>query len=192
MRHTALALAMIVGTTAYAGGDELATVDLVPVSDVTIDPIFETFVGSDDPDAVTFDVTGSIEVEALGVYEWVGLALLEFGLGTVLGMIVSFPGHAVLGAAQVTSFAALQGPRQKTVAALVVLMAACLGWALSLHHALLHAVLELAQRFPVADVGAWSLAVSGDGLARLIHGLCLLALALATPVLLTAAVIDEP
>lgn len=136
-------------------------------------------------------VVGTIAVEeSLGILEWVGLTLLEFGLGTVLGIVLSFPAHAVLGAAQVTSLAALQGPGQKTLAALVVLVAACLGWALSLHHALLHAVIELANQFPVADMQAWTTAVSGDNLPRLIHGLCVLALALATPVLLTAAVID--
>lgn len=135
-------------------------------------------------------VVGSIVVQPLAPLEWFALLALEFGLGTVLGMVLSFPGHAVIGSAQVVGLAALQGPRQKTVAALVVLVAACLGWALSLHHALLETVVELARQFPVASVESWTAALSPSNLPRLAHGLCVLAFALATPVLLTAAVAD--
>lgn len=135
-------------------------------------------------------VLASTSTEPTGGIEWVALVVLEFGLGTVLGTVLSFPGHAVIGSAQLVGIATLQGPRQKTMAAMVLLVAASLGWALSLHHALFETVVELARQFPVADIESWGRALDPANLPRLAHGLCVLALALATPVLLTAAVAD--
>ncbi len=121
------------------------------------------------------------------------LAGWEFVFGTVLGALVSLPGHAVLGALQASGQTLGISP-----AAAFRLWGSCMaalcGVALGLHRPLLVAVLDLQAIWPVGQASAWLDASLVDNLyAEVVlagsHAL-LLSLSLATPVLLCAAVFD--
>lgn len=114
--------------------------------------------------------------------------LAELVLGVVLGLAVSLPGYALLGAVDASStvLSTASGPWR----ALSMSVVAAIAMAAGLHHPLLVALRELFLAWPVAQPLAWLHAVQGIEVARLGHGLVLLALTLATPALLAAAVAD--
>jgi hypothetical protein len=114
---------------------------------------------------------------------WVA-ALAELGLGALVGLVVALPGHAVLGAAGASArvLGVAPGPWRALVLGLVGATALSLG----LHRPLLLGAHATFEAWPVGDPLAWG--VVAVPVARLAHGLALVALTLATPALLAAAV----
>lgn len=122
---------------------------------------------------------------------WLMAAAAELVLGTLIGIVVSLPGHALLGAAaaQASVLRTRPGPWVGLSAALVTAVALGAG----LHHPLLHALTQTHILFPLGDPERWLELVQTEGLPWLLqalHAMLVLALALATPVLLTAAVVE--
>ena len=107
---------------------------------------------------------------------------IELLVGTAIGIVVSLPGWALLGAATASATALRVAP--KPMLALTVAFVLAVALSLGLHRPLLFALRETGQ------MGAW--AIAGDAswivVARSLHAMTLLALALATPVLLCLAV----
>jgi hypothetical protein len=110
-------------------------------------------------------------------------AVAEVGLGALVGMVVSLPGHAVLGAAGASGrvLGTAAGPWRALTLALVGATALGLG----LHRPLLLGAQGALEPWAVGDPLAWGSVDVPVG--RLLHGLALLALTLATPALLAGA-----
>ena len=123
--------------------------------------------------------------------EWVLALGLELAAGTAWGIVVSLPANAVIGAG-LSAARILRAP-PRPLAALAVAVATATALALGLHHPLLEGLVASTEVLPVGDPSA-AVALSGaEGLTWAIRGataLTLLGLALATPVLLCAAVVD--
>lgn len=111
----------------------------------------------------------------------------ELALGTVLGWLASLPGFALLGAAGAMS-TTLKVPASGW-RALLVAIAAALGLLLGVHHIALTALVGTFEIFPVGDPSSWG-PLEIEPLVVLLDGLLVLALSLATPVLLVAAVAE--
>jgi len=136
----------------------------------------------------------------LGGFELDGVAPLvaalgfELVLGSVIGLAVSLPGWALVGAAHESEanleVRGLSGAG--SVASLVVVATLAAGLSLGLHRPLLAGLLGSFDRFALASPRAWALAIE-PGLPWLIDalvGVTALALALATPVLLTRVLVE--
>lgn len=110
-------------------------------------------------------------------------AAAELVLGGLVGLVVALPGHAVLGAAGASArvLGTAPGPWRALVLGLVGATAIGLG----LHRPLLLAAQGTLETWPVGDPLAWGSIDVPVG--RLLHGLALLALTLATPALLAGA-----
>jgi hypothetical protein len=110
-------------------------------------------------------------------------AAAEVGLGALVGLVVALPGHAVLGAAGASArvLGTAPGPWRALVLALVGATAIGLG----LHRPLLLGAQGAFEAWAVGNPLAWGSIDVPVG--RLLHGLALLALTLATPALLAAA-----
>jgi hypothetical protein len=110
-------------------------------------------------------------------------AAAEVGLGALVGLVVALPGHAVLGAAGASARAlgTVPGPWRALTLALVGATAIGLG----LHRPLLLGAQGTFETWPVGNPLAWGSIDVPVG--PLLHGLALLALTLATPALLAAA-----
>lgn len=122
--------------------------------------------------------------------DWVWLALFEVVFGTVVGALVSLPGHAVLGALE-ASGAALGTPTATGWRLLGCCVTGLCGLSLGVHRPLLAALVDLQAYWPVGHPQSWLTfsGLGGEVITKAHHGL-LLSLALATPVLLCAAVFD--
>lgn len=112
----------------------------------------------------------------------------ELLLGTVLGIVASLPGWALVGAGAASG--ALLPAARSTLAGLFVALVLAIAMALHLHHALLSAALDTAVVWPLGEPRAWIAAADPIHLARAAHAMLVLALALATPVLLVAAAVE--
>lgn len=120
---------------------------------------------------------------------WLLAAGFELLLGAVLGALVSLPGDAALGAARRSGVAlGLAGAR--AFAALHVALVGSLALATGLHRPLLTGLRACATRWPVGEPGAWPLQLDLAAVSAAAHDATVLALGLATPVLLTAAVVE--
>lgn len=129
------------------------------------------------------------DVEPVAWAVWLPVAVLEALLGAVLGALVSLPGEAALGAARASGLA-LGLARPRAWEALHLALAGALALALDLHRPLLAGLRGTAARWPVGQPAAWRF---DGGLDAAIAGageLAALALGLATPVLLTAAIVE--
>lgn len=120
---------------------------------------------------------------------WLIVAGFEVLLGAVLGALVSLPGEAALGAAR-RSAVALGLGNSGAFAALQLALAGSLAFALALHRPLLAALRSCVTRWPVGDPAAWSFDLDLGAAVAAAHDVTLLALGLATPVLLTVAVVE--
>lgn len=120
---------------------------------------------------------------------WLFGAGFEASLGAVLGALVSLPGEAALGAAR-CSGRALGLARPRAWEALHLALAGALGLALDLHRPLLAGLHAAASRWPVGEPARWSFALGPERLVAAAGDASVLALGLATPVLLTAAVVE--
>lgn len=114
---------------------------------------------------------------------WVA-AVAELVLGGLVGLVVALPGYAVLGAAEASARIVGMSPRAWRALTLGVVGATALG--LGLHQPLLLGARGVFEAWPVGDPFGWAMAEVS--VARLAHGLVLLALTLATPALLAGAV----
>lgn len=114
--------------------------------------------------------------------------VFELLLGTVLGIVASLPGFALVGAAAAS--AAPFGAAARSLAALFVILTLAIAMALGLHQALLRVALDTAAAFAVGEPHAWVARADALVLARAAHAMLVLALALATPVLLVAAIAE--
>lgn len=120
-------------------------------------------------------------------------AVLEVIFGGLVGLIIGLPGHALLGAASISSraFEIRRGAFEPLLIALVLSL--CVG--LGLHAPLLLGLREFALLLPPgldlpSALPALANGQSAEFIARTAAHLLFLALALATPVLLTRAVIE--
>ncbi|MCA9692605.1 MAG: hypothetical protein KC636_23600, partial [Myxococcales bacterium] len=132
----------------------------------------------------------ALPLSELAATDWLALALAEFALGSLIGVVVSLPGQALVGAADVS--AALLGQRGPGgTRRLIVAIAVATGLSLGLHRPLVAALLAIFTPWPlgqpmlwIADGGVeWTWAIG-----QAMHAFTILALALATPALLTAAI----
>jgi type III secretory pathway component EscT len=125
--------------------------------------------------------------------DWIALGLLELLLGAVIGGLVGLPGYALIGALDGSGRALglhAGGSRVMTGLGLALVLGGAL--ALDLHRPLLVGLVSTFDAWALAQPAAW-IELSTDGLARTVvaaRGMLVLALALATPVLLTVAVVD--
>lgn len=124
-----------------------------------------------------------------GLDPWLAVAA-ELALGALVGLVVALPGHAVLGAAEVG--ARVLGTAPSPWRALVLCLVGATALSLSLHRPLLVGARAVFETWPVGEPAAWGWGALGDGhaLARLAHGLALVALTLATPALLAGALAE--
>ena len=120
-----------------------------------------------------------------------GVALgFELGLGTVLGLVASLPGWALVGASR-ESEAGLGVSADEGGALTRVIVAGSLaaGIGLGLHAPLLAALLAVFDGFALAQPHQWLAAASPTAAVEGLAAMTTLALALATPVLLTRVLV---
>ncbi len=110
----------------------------------------------------------------------------EVALGGLVGIVIALPGYAVLGAAGAS--ARVVGTAAGPWRALTLALVGALALGLGVHRPLLLGAQALFVAWPVGDPSAW--AIAEVSVARLAHGLALLALTLATPALLAGALGD--
>ncbi|PRQ07011.1 hypothetical protein [Enhygromyxa salina] len=134
---------------------------------------------------------GAPAVSELGVLGiWLGFELL---LGSVLGLAVSLPGWALVGAAEQSEHAlGLRADAGGSLSALMIAASLAAGLSLGLHAPLLAGLVGLFETFALADPGAWLPATEAlpAWLIARVASITVLALALATPVLLTQALVQ--
>jgi flagellar biosynthesis protein FliR len=119
------------------------------------------------------------------------VAVLEVLLGLVIGLIATLPGYALLGATLASAWA-LRVPRGP-LRSLGVCMALAVALGLGLHRPLVGALVETFVILPLGEPAVWLQVWVEQGFPLVLrgaHAMLVLALALATPVLLTAAVAD--
>jgi flagellar biosynthesis protein FliR len=134
----------------------------------------------------------------LAAVEFAGLGVLlvaiafELALGSVIGLAVSLPGWALVGAAaQSEEGLELRGDAAGSVATLLVAASLAAGLSLGLHRPLLAGLLASFERFELASASAWIPTLElGTWLGEQLAMITALALALATPVLLTRTVVE--
>lgn len=114
----------------------------------------------------------------------------EVALGSVIGLAVSLPGWALVGAAGESERGLeLRGP--SSLAPLLITASLAAGLSLGLHRPLISGLLASFEQFSLATPQAWWPAMTpGAWLIERVAGATGLALALATPVLLTRTVIE--
>ncbi|MEZ4384428.1 MAG: hypothetical protein R3A79_24075 [Nannocystaceae bacterium] len=132
------------------------------------------------------------ELASLGAAGLLHAAVLEVIFGGALGVVVGLPGHALLGAAAASGRGL--GLRRGALEPLILALTLSLGLSLGLHRPLLFGLRALALAAPPGDGALGLLAALAGGLtpaaiAGAAAELLILALALATPVLLTRAVL---
>ena len=117
--------------------------------------------------------------------------VFELLLGSVLGLAISLPSWALLGAARESEQALGWQGESGSLARLLVVASLAGGLALGLHAPLCAGLLGLFDRFPLARPSAWVPALEQlpEYLIDRAVALALLGLALATPVLLTRAIV---
>lgn len=146
------------------------------------------------PVALGLAISVSVAVDPAGVElttttGWVVAGLGEALLGAGLGIVVSLPGYALLGAAAASAGALRTVPqplvRMSVSAALVAALA------LRLHHPALLAIRDHAQALPPGRPELWlpSLGTLAQTIPAHLDSMLMLALTLATPVLLSVVVL---
>jgi flagellar biosynthesis protein FliR len=150
--------------------------------------------------ALALALSPQLEIAVTGE-GWVVRAFFEFALGTVIGLCVSLLGHAIVGAAELSSALVCAnhddsfsgGALGQGFSTLMVTLTAALGLELGLHRPLLAALRDTFFVWPLGQPERWS----PDGGAALwsvvvssAHDLLVLALAFASPVLLCFVVTD--
>jgi flagellar biosynthesis protein FliR len=118
--------------------------------------------------------------------------VFELLLGSVLGLAISLPGWALVGAAQESEQALAWQGESGSLTRLLVAGSLAAGLALGLHAPLCAGLLGLLDRFALAQPSAWwpALAELPSYLIDRSAAILLLGLALATPVLLTRMIVS--
>lgn len=118
--------------------------------------------------------------------------VFELLLGSVLGLVISMPGWALVGAAQESEQALAWQGESASLARLLVVASLAAGLALGLHAPLCAGLLGLFDRFELAHPSAWVPALTElpSYLVDRATAILLLGLALATPVLLTRMIVS--
>jgi type III secretory pathway component EscT len=132
----------------------------------------------------------ALELDGLGS---LAVALLfELALGSVIGLAVSLPGWALVGAAAQSEHALeLRSDEPSTLSILLIAASLAAGLSLGLHGPLLAGLLASFERFELASASTWLIAPElGAWLIEQLAMITSLALALATPVLLTWTLIE--
>lgn len=132
---------------------------------------------------------GPAGAAAVPWHAWLVGACFEVLLGAVIGALVSLPGEAALGAARQSAVSLGLG-RARAFAALQLALAGSLALGLALHRPPLTALRSVATRWPVGDPATWQADVDVAAVIAAAHDATLLALGLATPVLLTVAIVE--
>ena len=129
--------------------------------------------------------------EPVALARWLTIGLCEFLLGSVMGALLSIPGVALLGAAG-QSAASLQAPRARAVPLALVMACVSAGLLAGIHRPLLLALRDSLMLWPVGAPAQWLPALPGllTWTIAAAHTGLVLALTLATPVLLTTATLD--
>lgn len=119
------------------------------------------------------------------------LLALELLLGSVLGSIVALPGWALCGAAEQAELELVGEGRSASLSTLLIAGSLAAALALGLHRPLLAALVGTYEWLPLGEPLAWSGAVELGivELPALLARATSLALALATPVLLTRMIV---
>lgn len=133
----------------------------------------------------------AIEVSSVG--QFAGLVLIELLLGTVIGLFVSLAGHALMGAMATSSMGlGLRSTESRSFVGLGVCVVLATALTLGLHRPLFVSLEATLTVWPIGRPGAWAWS-QADLLGTLVlaaHAMTVLALSLATPVLLSLAVVD--
>ncbi|MEM6294965.1 MAG: hypothetical protein AAGA54_27080 [Myxococcota bacterium] len=119
-----------------------------------------------------------------------GRIAAESLLGGTIGVLTSLPAYALLGAGAASG--ALLGVRGRPFAYLVAALASSAALALGLHHPALVVLRDLAAALPPGAPGQWlaSHALTPAAVSTGLDGMLVLALSLATPVLLTRVMLQ--
>lgn len=131
-------------------------------------------------------------LELEGVSPLVIALPFELALGSVIGLAVSLPGWALVGAAAQSEHALdLQEPEPGSLARLLITASLAAGLSLGLHGPLLASLGASFEHFELASASSWLAATQLDvWLIEQLAMITMLALALATPVLLTCTLIE--
>lgn len=116
----------------------------------------------------------------------------ELALGSVIGLAVSLPGWALVGAAtQSERVLGLHGEELGSLATLIVVASLAVALSLGLHGPLLAGLLAILDQYQIGNAATWLHAPElGAWLVEQLVMITGLALALATPVLLTCTLIE--
>lgn len=145
-----------------------------------------------------FVSTSMLTAGQLTALELEGLASLvialtfELALGSVIGLAVSLPGWALVGAAMQSEHTLeLREPELGSLARLLITASLAVGLSLGLHGPLLASLGASFDHFELASASTWLAAPQLDAwLIEQLAMITMLALALATPVLLTCTLIE--
>lgn len=146
------------------------------------------------PRMASIDVSFGHGFLGVDLEAWILVGMCELLLGTVIGLIATLPGHALVGAAQAQSgLLGLTSVGSRGLVRLAIALVLVMALSLELHHPLLGGLLGTFAVFPVGRPEVW-LALPPDGLATTAamaaHGMTVLALAMLTPVLLGCLISD--
>jgi hypothetical protein len=139
-------------------------------------------------------VRGQLAAPVVSDVYVLGVALgFELLLGSVIGLAASLPGWALIGAAAQSERAlGVHADAAGSFGALLVTASLAAGLSLGLHAPLVAGLLGLFDRFVLATPSEWAptLTLLPAWLIEQVAGISVLALALATPVLLTRALVQ--
>lgn len=125
---------------------------------------------------------------------WLVIAGFEFLLGSSLGMLLSLPGYAAIGAAtQSGQVFGLHSSSSRAFVWVHLAMVLIATYGLGIHHLILVSLRDSMARWPVGEPQAWAELIYQNSWAEIsshAHSFGVLALTLVTPVLLTTAVFD--
>jgi len=142
----------------------------------------------------SFDVSVGHGFPGVDPATWILVGILELLVGTVIGLLVTLPGHALVGAAHTSNrLLGLSTLGSRGLLQLAVALVLVMALSLDLHHPLLGGLLGVFAVFPVGRPEMW-LGLPSEGLVTTVamaaHSMTVLALALVTPVLLGCLVAD--
>jgi type III secretory pathway component EscT len=142
----------------------------------------------------SIDVPVGHDLSGVDLETWVLVGMSELLLGTIIGLLATLPGHALVGAMQVSNgLVGLGAVGSRGLVRLGVALVLAIALSLELHRPLLGGLLGTFAVLPVGRPGVW-LAFPADGFAATVamaaHSMTVLALALLTPVLLGCLVAD--
>ncbi|HLT39498.1 MAG TPA: hypothetical protein VK034_24610 [Enhygromyxa sp.] len=141
--------------------------------------------------AMLLATTGRLApLERPGWSDFVVALAFELALGSVIGLAVSLPGWALVGAAMQSEHG-LELRGSGTLTTLLIAASLAAGLSLGLHRPLLVSLLASFDRFALARAWEWlSVAEPGPWWIEQLVTFTTLALALATPVLLTRTLVE--